>query len=55
MQTKNTKEIASMTKDEIKTKSENLILLWEFLQRDERRRKGESIALGSSSITTIKD
>jgi hypothetical protein len=44
-----------MSRDEIKTKSENLILLWEFLKRDDQRRKGETFARNNSSNNTIKD
>ena len=44
-----------MSRDEIKTKSENLILLWEFLRRDEKSRSGDSFAKNNRDPGTISD
>ena len=43
-----------MSKDVIKTKSENLILLWEHLQMEDKKRKGLTHAKLNNS-GTIRD
>lgn len=55
MQETSIKEVKAMTKDEIKTKSENLVLLWEFLQRDEKRRSGATFARDNRNPNVISD
>lgn len=55
MQETSFKEVKAMTRDEIKSKSENLVLLWEFLQRDEKRRIGATFARDNRSGKLITD